>query len=261
MKTVIKTAAFVIVIIIVILPGITNLNEYIFNEVEVIDLPENPYTPPVSDKTDNADNADNADNTDTTVNIPEAYTPTFTAQPLPNDIIEFITGRSFKDNTPFGFEELVYLTMSYINFDGERAVGNMIVAASLGDEVLEIFKELYEAEFPIANMRLIDYYDANDILSMEANNTHSFNFRYIAGTTRISRHGFGAAIDINPVQNPYIRDGAFLPLAGINYLDRENIRPGMIIKGCVVYNAFKSRGWIWGGDWTSPIDYHHFEKR
>jgi len=187
--------------------------------------------------------------------------PTFTSEPLPYEIIQLITGSTFHENTPFGFDALTYLTISYINFDGISSVGNMIVAAHLGEEVLDIFRELYEHRFPIYQIRLIDYFDADDTLSMAANNSSAFNFRYIAGTSIISRHGYGLAIDINPVQNPYIVGGRVLPPDGENYLNREDIRPGMIVKGCIVYNAFTSRGWIWGGDWTSPIDYHHFEKR
>ena len=137
----------------------------------------------------------------------------------------------------------------------------MIVAEEIGQEVLDIFKEIYESRFPIYSIKLIDYFDAIDYYSLAANNSSAFNFRYIAGTTRLSRHAFGMAIDINPIQNPYIRHGNILPEAGNEYLDRENIRPGMIIPGDVVYNAFVSRGWTWGGHWTDPIDYHHFEKR
>ena len=96
---------------------------------------------------------------------------------------------------------------------------------------------------------------------MAANNSHAFNFRYIAGTNRISRHGFGMAIDINPIQNPYIRGSTIWPASGAEYLDRSYVRPGMIIQGDVVYTTFTSRGWIWGGHWTVPRDYHHFERQ
>ena len=147
------------------------------------------------------------------------------------------------------------------NFDGEYTIGNLIVAAEIADEVLDIFQEIFDGRFPIHSIRLIDYFNASDYLSMAANNSHSFNFRYIAGTNRISRHGFGMAIDINPIQNPYIRGGTIWPAAGAEYLNRSYVRPGMIIEGDVVYTAFTSRGWIWGGHWTTPRDYHQFERR
>ena len=148
-----------------------------------------------------------------------------------------------------------------MDFEGYSRHGHIIVAAEIANEVLEIFKEIYEGDFPIAQIRLIDYYGADDYYSMAANNSVGFNFRYIAGTNVLSRHAWGMAIDINPIQNPFIRGDIILPLAGGEYLDREDVRPGMIVPGDVVYTAFTSRGWIWGGHWTLPIDYHHFERR
>jgi hypothetical protein len=95
---------------------------------------------------------------------------------------------------------------------------------------------------------------------MAENNTSAFNFRRITNSTTISKHGYGVAIDINPIQNPYIRGETILPPAGEEYLDRSNIRMGMITKGDICYQAFISRGWKWGGDWSTPKDYQHFEK-
>jgi len=189
------------------------------------------------------------------------FVPIFAREPLPEHIIEQITGVTFHDNTPFDYSFLTYVTVTHVNFHGESVIGHLIVADEIGDEVLEIFAEIYESGFPIYSIRLIDYFDASDYYSMAANNSHAFNFRYIAGTSVISRHGFGMAIDINPIQNPYIRGETIWPAAGVEYLDRSYVRPGMIVHGCVVYNAFISRGWIWGGNWTSPRDYHHFERR
>ena len=192
---------------------------------------------------------------------PTPFVPVFTREPLPEHIIQQITGVTFHDSTPFGYDFLTYLTVTHANFDGESQIGHLIVADSIGDEVLEIFQEIYAARFPIYSILLIDYFDASDYESMAANNSHAFNFRYIAGTTRISRHGYGMAIDINPVQNPYYRNGVIWPTIGEPYLDRSIIRPGMIVPGDAVYTAFISRGWTWGGNWTSPRDYHHFERR
>jgi len=189
------------------------------------------------------------------------FTPIFTSEPLPEHIIQLITGVTFHDTTPFGFDYLTYLTVTHVNFYGESVLGHLIVAADIGYEVLDIFREIYEGGFPIHSIKLIDYFDASDYLSMAANNSHAFNFRYIAGTNVISRHGFGVAIDINPIQNPYIRGETIWPAAGAEYVDRSYVRPGMIVPGDVVYNAFISRGWIWGGYWTRPRDYHHFERR
>ena len=193
---------------------------------------------------------------------PEPYFySVFTNEPLPEHIIEFITGRSFREYAPFTTDFLAYLTVTHVDFDGNDRIGHLIVAAEIGDEVLEIFQEIYESRFPIYSIRLIDYFDAVDYYSLAANNSSAFNFRYIANTNVISRHGFGMAIDINPIQNPYVRGDNVLPEAGRAYLDRSDIRPGMIVPGSPVYEAFISRGWIWGGNWTSLRDYHHFELR
>jgi len=197
---------------------------------------------------------------DTTVDY-RPNEPVFRREPLPEHIVELITGRTFRHDVPFGHYYLTYLTITHVDFHGVDRLGHLIVADAIGDEVLEIFREIYEARFPIYRMRLIDFYGADDYLSMAENNSHAFNFRYIAGTRTISRHGLGRAIDINPIQNPYIRGGTIWPYAGRAYLDRSYIRPGMVIRGDVVYRAFTSRGWIWGGNWTSPRDYHHFERR
>ena len=189
------------------------------------------------------------------------YEPIFTMQPLPDHIIRLIDGSSFHAEVPFGFDFLTYLTISHRDFEGNLQQGHMIVAEEIGKEVLEIFEEIFHANFPIERMRLIDFYNALDYYSMADNNSVAFNFRTIAGTNILSRHAFGMAIDINPIQNPYIRGDIIWPADGIEYIDRENIRPGMITPGCPVYTAFISRGWIWGGNWTSPRDYHHFERR
>ena len=185
----------------------------------------------------------------------------FRAESLPEHIVKQITGSSFHPDAPFDLCHLSYLTITHVDFGGFSRVGHLVVAASIADEVLDIFREIYEYGFPIARMRLIDYYGALDYYSMADNNSVAFNFRVIAGTDRLSRHAWGMAIDINPVQNPYVRGDTIWPAAGYAYLDRANVRPGMIIPDDVVYRAFTSRGWTWGGHWRVPIDYHHFERR
>jgi len=185
----------------------------------------------------------------------------FISEPLPERIIAQVTGSSFHENEHFGVDHLAYLTITHLDFHGQIRHGNIIVASSIAEEVLEIFEDIFLGGFPIERIRLIDYYHAQDYYSMADNNSVGFNFRYIAGTTTLSRHALGMAIDINPVQNPYIRGETIWPIAGKAYLDRDNVRPGMIIPGDAAYNAFTSRGWTWGGHWQVPVDYHHFERR
>ncbi|SES88708.1 D-alanyl-D-alanine carboxypeptidase [Natronincola peptidivorans] len=188
------------------------------------------------------------------------FIPIFTYEDLPREIINKIHDASWKEEAPIGLEDLSYLTVTYWDFYEEQQHGELIVHRRVAEEVVEIFEELYEVRFPIAKMRLVDEYDADDELSMEDNNTYAFCYRVIAGTQRISKHGYGLAIDINPIQNPYVRGETIIPSAGREYIDRINIRKGMITKGDLCYHAFTSRGWTWGGDWKTPKDYHHFEK-
>jgi hypothetical protein len=126
--------------------------------------------------------------------------------------------------------------------------------------VVSVFHELYDQDFPIARMQLVDDYQGSDDLSMEANNTSAFNCREVTGRPGVwSQHSYGGAIDINPVQNPYISSGGtVLPPAGVDYVDRSKDAPGMIHAGDCTVQAFADIGWYWGGAWTSPKDYQHF---
>ncbi|ABR47643.1 hypothetical protein Amet_1444 [Alkaliphilus metalliredigens QYMF] len=188
------------------------------------------------------------------------FTPIFTNEDLPQEIISKIKGVSWRKEAPVGLEDLSYLRVTYWDFHEQEQTGELIIHRKLAEEVIEIFEELYEARFPIAKMRLIDEYDADDDLSMEDNNTYAFSFRVIEGTQRISKHGYGLAIDINPIQNPYIKGDTIVPLQGGDYVNRLDVRKGMITKGDACYHAFMSRGWTWGGEWNSLKDYHHFQK-
>lgn len=184
----------------------------------------------------------------------------FAYSSLSDEVVETITGISYKENNRIKIEDLSYLQISYWGFDDKEHVGEIILNKAVAEDVLEIFKELYDAKFPIDKIRLIDEYGADDELSMLDNNTSAFCYREIGGSKgTLSKHGHGVAIDINPVQNPYVKNNLVLPEGGRRYLDRTNVRKGMIVKGDVCYEAFKERGWTWGGDWNSLKDYQHFE--
>ena len=175
-----------------------------------------------------------------------------------------INGISYKTDCPVSIEELRYLTILYYGFDKETHIGEMIVNKSIAKEVIQIFKELYEAKYPIEKVQLVDEYNGDDILSMTANNTSSFNFRYIEGTTKYSNHSRGLAIDINPLYNPYVRykDGVrkVLPVSGEEYADRNLDLEYYIQKDDICYEIFTKYGFTWGGDWKNSKDYQHFEK-
>ena len=127
------------------------------------------------------------------------------------------------------------------------------------DEMVRVFRRLFETRFPIKRMRLVDRYGADDKRSMAANNTSAFNCRWRGGVCcRWSQHAYGKALDLNPVQNPFIWSGGVSPPAGRNYLDRSDRRRGMVFRRDRVWWAFRAAGWEWGGDWSGEKDYQHF---
>lgn len=200
-------------------------------------------------------------NTAQTSNIPEKeeIKPVFSSSSIPNDIKEKMLGSSMPSSEPVSFDELSYIELSYYDFNGNVNTGEMVVNKAISDEVVDIFKELYDKKYPIEKIRLIDEYNAIDAESMADNNSSSFCYRTIANTNKISNHGLGIAIDINPLQNPHVVNGVANPIEGQEYANRSNYKPGMIVEGDDLYNAFVSRGWTWGGHWKNP-DYQHFEK-
>ena len=171
-------------------------------------------------------------------------------------------GGMLKDITPVNADQLVYLSLRHVDFEGHECEGELVVHRQWGQEVLDAFIELYEAGFPMNSVKLMDLFDGNDDLSKKSNNTSAFCTRPVEGQSMgFSKHSYGIAIDINPIQNPYIKDGKILPTDGMIYLDRDDVRPGMIVPGSPVYEAFLSRGWSWGGHWRSLKDYMHIEKK
>ncbi len=188
---------------------------------------------------------------------------TGTAEPLPASVIDRMTASgSWKEGCPVALADLRYLRLSFIDFSGAVQQGELVVAADVADAIVGVFRSLFEAGFPIERMQLVDDFAADDDLSMAANNTSAFNCRAVTGGTGYSQHSYGNAIDISPIQNPYVRvrdsGTLILPPEGAAFTDRTDVRPGMIVAGDVVTAAFASIGWVWGGDWTSLKDYQHF---
>lgn len=188
----------------------------------------------------------------------------FYYEPISDIIKDRITGVSYKENDKIDYSDLRYVVVKYYDFQGNIQSGELIVNVQVADDVLAIFKELFDNKYQIEKMKLIDDYNADDDASMSDNNTSAFNYRNIDGTDEISDHGYGIAIDINPLYNPYVRTGYgernVLPVNGMAYADRTKEFEHKITKGDVCYNAFISRGWQWGGEWSGVIDYQHFYK-
>ena len=170
-----------------------------------------------------------------------------------------MTPSSWRPGCPVPLSSLRYVRLAYMDMGGGERVGEMVVHADAVSHTVMAFKVLWDHRFPIANMRLVDDYGGDDDASMAANNTSAFNCRRVAGSSTWSQHSYGRAIDINPVQNPYLFGGRVLPPLGSRYRDRSRPRKGMVRSGDVVVRAFASVGWRWGGVWRSP-DYQHFDR-
>ncbi len=162
-------------------------------------------------------------------------------------------------------EDLRYLQVLHIGFDGEAHVGELIVNEAIADDILEIMQQLYENQYPIERMVLVDEYGGDDELSMQANNTSCFNYRTVEGSDNLSKHSYGLAIDINPFYNPCVRtyaDGSSksFPEGSGEYADRSKDFPYKIDKDDLCYRLFTEHGFRWGGTWNSLKDYQHFDK-
>jgi hypothetical protein len=188
-----------------------------------------------------------------------AAPPEFSSEPLDDGTRARMT-HSWRPGCPVPLEDLRLLRVSHQGFEGGAHVGELVVHADQAEAVLAVMRTLYEAGFPIERMALIDEYGGDDDRSMAANNTSAFNCRSVAGRPGVwSEHSYGRAIDINPIQNPYVSaSGTVSPPGGAAYTDRTRLSPGMVVADDGVVQAFAGIGWQWGGDWTSAKDYQHF---
>ena len=193
-----------------------------------------------------------------------SYADDFYISEIPDDIFAKMQGKSYKEDCTVPREDLRYVHVRHMGFDGEAKDGELVVNKAIADDVLAIFEELYKADYPIEKVRLVDEYDADDEASMSDNNSSAFNFRFISHTTRISKHGLGMAVDINTRYNPYVKtvDGklSIEPANGADYVDRSKDFPHKIDHEDLCYKLFKEHGFTWGGDWTHSKDYQHFER-
>ena len=165
---------------------------------------------------------------------------------------------SWRSGCPVSPTRLRRVRLTHWGFDGKAHSGSLDVHAAGVQDIIEVFRKLYAARFPIRRMRPVDAYGADDDRSMAADNTSAFNCRLVAGTRRWSAHAYGRAIDVNPVENPYLAGGRVQPSAGRAYLDRSKVRPGMAVRGGILVRAFAAVGWSWGGRWRGTPDYQHF---
>jgi hypothetical protein len=178
--------------------------------------------------------------------------------------VEHVTGAdlrfSWRAGCPVGPSGLRRIRLGYWGFDGAPHTGQIIVNAAVTGAVTGVFRKLYAERFPIRRMQPVDVYRGSDDRSMAADNTSGFNCRYAVapGPRSWSVHAYGEAIDVNPVENPYIEGGKVRPPAGAAFTDRTGVRPGMAVRGGALVQAFAHAGWSWGGRWTASPDYQHF---
>ncbi|OWY30302.1 hypothetical protein CEJ42_06340 [Herbaspirillum robiniae] len=164
---------------------------------------------------------------------------------------------------PVPCARLASVSFDYTDFDGVTRNGSVVVLDAVAPQVESLFGELLLRSVPIAGARPLEHFDGDDAASMAANNTSAFNGRPMTGGGSWSKHAYGAAIDINPLQNPYVtqagtaRQEVLPPAATADYLQRAPVKAGMAED---VVSVFYDHGFlIWGGNWKQPIDYQHFE--
>jgi hypothetical protein len=167
---------------------------------------------------------------------------------------------SYRSGCPVTPAELRVVRLSFWGFDGKRHLGSLVVNRRVTGDVVTVFRRLYAARFPLRRVEPVSAFHGSDDASMAADNTSGFNCRRAVGsaTGGWSAHAYGLAIDVNPVENPYMLGTRVLPPAGKRYLDRAHRRAGMAVDGGVLVQAFESVGWKWGGRWSRSPDYQHF---
>ncbi len=186
-----------------------------------------------------------------------------------DNLYQRINGKSYRKNDYVPVSTLRYLKMPHYNFNGEIQVGEMIVNQDVMEDVFRIFRELFEAEYQIQSMYLVDNYwtgdpDSTDSASIDVNNTSAFCYRQITGGGRLSNHAYGRAIDLNPQQNPYVSYSSGSPRwshsNADDYIARDTGLPHVITHDDLAYQVFSKYGFRWGGDWNNQKDYQHFDR-
>ena len=188
----------------------------------------------------------------------------FAAEPIPDNVWARMQGKTYKENPNIGRDDLRHIRALHWDYDNQMHVGEMIVNKVIADRVARIFRQLFDAKYPIQRMVLPDVYNADDETQMRNNNTSCFCYRAIARSTKLSKHARGLAIDINTLYNPYYKDRAdgtqfIQPVTGKPYCDRSWNFPYKIDHKDLCFKLFTEAGFEWGGDWKTCKDFQHFE--
>lgn len=184
---------------------------------------------------------------------------------LDDDLKKRITGMSYPEDDSgcqVKYSDLRYVKIKHYDFNGKVKEGELVVNRKVAKDVAQIFYELYQKEYALASVRLVDDFGqpGSDSASMAANNSSAYCYRRVTGSKRMSHHSFGAAVDINPVFNPYVNGDRVSPKNSVPYLDRTKDFEGKIDHDDLCFKLFKKHGWKWGGDFKNDPDYQHFYK-
>ena len=190
----------------------------------------------------------------------------FAVEPIPDGVWERMQGKTFKANPYIGRDDLRHVRALHWDYDEQIHIGEMVCNKLIADRVAGILRTLYEHRYPIQRMLLPDVYGADDELQMRDNNSSCFFYRVVSGSTKLSKHARGLAVDINTLYNPYYKVQAngkrsVKPSTATAYCDRRSSFPYKIDHDDLCYRLFTKAGFIWGGDWTSCKDFQHFELR
>ena len=189
----------------------------------------------------------------------------FMSVPLSDSLFARMQGRSYPAGCTVPRSDLRHVKVLHVDAQGVVHKGELVCNKAIAQDLVVIFRQLYQARYPIEKIRLIDDYEADDEQSMRDNNTSSFCYRTVSGSKKLSKHALGLAVDINTRYNPWVRKGAdgrqrVSPDNGRPYADRHKSYPYKIVKGDLLYRLFIQHGFQWGGNWRTMKDYQHFEK-
>jgi hypothetical protein len=184
----------------------------------------------------------------------------FAIDTISDALMQRMKGKSMPEGCTIRRSQLRHITLLHYDLEGRVRQGEIVCNRLIANDLLNIFRLLYEQRYPIESVRLIDDFDADDERSMQANNTSCFCYRTVAGSKKLSKHAQGMAIDINPLYNPCVKGRRVQPANAREYADRNKKFRCKITANDLCYQLFIQHGFKWGGAWNSLKDYQHFEK-
>ncbi len=179
---------------------------------------------------------------------------------------KMIKNKNYHNGCPVQIEDLRTVNVKYYTFDGKINNGDLIVHKNVSNDVVKIFDDLFAIRYPVNKIIPIHYFNSSDFASIEADNTSAFNCRYATGESGWSKHAYGKAIDINPIENPYVfRSGNTSHKNSVFFLKRVHDKnrkndQAVLVNGDEAIKIFAKYGWGWGGTWNGAKDYQHFYK-